>query len=334
MRTRITLSTRNMIDAFGAHESSPQDRMISNGLEISNTHFAGERCSGSTWVMELRPGFQLIIGTITPEETLVFDLQEKSEQVAVSVCITGQMQAVFRDIKNTLNPVGGRNSLCFLPGNMSAMVYRGRLTTTCVTVRITPVLLEEMFCMEKGGICSGKKSLLEDSVSRLFSLTPAMRYITKQILNCPYEGPLKRVYFECKALELLFHQLTRDDSAGRNMKKSLLLTPGDRKRIRKARDFLVNDLSGYVPIDELARRVGLNREKLCRGFRELYGKPVFAYFEEYRLNQAKKYLATQEMNITEIAYDLGFAHPCSFTRAFKRRFGVSPRTCRSRIQGI
>jgi AraC-like DNA-binding protein len=43
-----------------------------------------------------------------------------------------------------------------------------------------------------------------------------------------------------------------------------------------------------------------------------------------RSNLAKQYLTATEQSITEIAYQVGYASPSNFARAFKQRFDLSP----------
>jgi AraC family transcriptional regulator, transcriptional activator of the genes for pyochelin and ferripyochelin receptors len=53
---------------------------------------------------------------------------------------------------------------------------------------------------------------------------------------------------------------------------------------------------------------------------------VFAFVQSQRLEEAKRMIFEGEKNISEIAYELGYAHPQHFHRAFKKRFGITPRT--------
>jgi len=51
---------------------------------------------------------------------------------------------------------------------------------------------------------------------------------------------------------------------------------------------------------------------------------VFALVQEERMKRAKQLIFEGEKNISAIAYELGYAHPQHFQRAFKQRFGVTP----------
>jgi AraC family transcriptional activator of pyochelin receptor len=68
---------------------------------------------------------------------------------------------------------------------------------------------------------------------------------------------------------------------------------------------------------------------LSRGFRELYGISVAEAVSERRLDQARRELLATDLPVGLIGYRSGYQNNASFTRAFGRRFGVSPTELRS-----
>jgi AraC-like DNA-binding protein len=75
---------------------------------------------------------------------------------------------------------------------------------------------------------------------------------------------------------------------------------------------------------ELARQVGLNEKKLNLGFKQVFGTTVFDYLRTYRLEKAKQLLNEGKMNVTEVAFGVGYLHHSTFSRSFTRHFGISP----------
>lgn len=77
--------------------------------------------------------------------------------------------------------------------------------------------------------------------------------------------------------------------------------------------------------DALCRRFGLSRAALYRLFEPLGG--VAAYVRERRLVRACRILGSGQLGgrrVAEVAHDLGFSSAASFSRDFRRRFGMSP----------
>jgi AraC family transcriptional activator of pyochelin receptor len=75
---------------------------------------------------------------------------------------------------------------------------------------------------------------------------------------------------------------------------------------------------------ELARQVGLNDFKLKMGFRRVFGKTVFGYLHELRMERSRLLLEEGKMNVKEVSYAVGYMDSGRFSDAFKKQFGVRP----------
>nr|WP_314443655.1 AraC family transcriptional regulator [uncultured Sphingomonas sp.] len=106
------------------------------------------------------------------------------------------------------------------------------------------------------------------------------------------------------------------------------LSCADRKRIAVARQIIDLEWSEKLTLEQLARQCGVNRGKLARGFRDLYGCTVNEALVERRLAEAQRQLIATDLPIALIGYRNGYQNNAAFTRAFGRRFGLSPSTYR------
>jgi len=79
---------------------------------------------------------------------------------------------------------------------------------------------------------------------------------------------------------------------------------------------------------ELAGKLGTNERKLTEIFRQRVGMTVFDYFSELRLETSRHLLESSGMRIQAIAGHVGYRNAGDFTRAYRRRYGVSPREYR------
>ncbi len=91
---------------------------------------------------------------------------------------------------------------------------------------------------------------------------------------------------------------------------------------------LLSEIRDPPSLEELACRIGTNEKRLGEAFQERYGLTVFGWLREERLRQARRWLLASEMPVGHIAEQLGYASPSHFTRAFRERFGISPRGLR------
>ncbi|WP_232734857.1 AraC family transcriptional regulator [Achromobacter ruhlandii] len=154
-------------------------------------------------------------------------------------------------------------------------------------------------------------------------LAAPLQALGRQMLACPMQGALKRMYLSAKALELTALAL------GALQPPPAASTPdgpsrADVERLHHARDLLLADLQHPPTLPELARRVGVNVNKLTTGFRQLFGCSVYACVREQRMAQAHALLAAGEMSVSEAAYACGYTDS-HFSKAFQRRYGVLPR---------
>lgn len=96
---------------------------------------------------------------------------------------------------------------------------------------------------------------------------------------------------------------------------------------------LENFLAKPPGLIELAHELGTNERKLTLVFRRKTGMTVFEYLVDLRLESARRLLESSQLQIQLIAEQVGYLNPGDFTRAFRRRYGVTPKEYR-RTQGV
>ncbi|GLK96657.1 regulatory protein PchR [Achromobacter xylosoxidans] len=144
----------------------------------------------------------------------------------------------------------------------------------------------------------------------------------QQMLACPVQGALRRMYLSGKALELAALALGALQPA-QPVAPARGLTRADLERLHLARDLVAANLQDPPSLPELARRAGVNVNKLTNGFRKLFGQSVYAFVRERRMEQAHVLLAEGAYTVSEAAYACGYTDS-HFTKAFVRRYGVLP----------
>lgn len=94
--------------------------------------------------------------------------------------------------------------------------------------------------------------------------------------------------------------------------------------VNLAAHYIQNNLSEDIRIADLAADLGLNRSYFCRIFKEQMGLPPQEYLVSYRLETAAELLADQGLSQKEAALRVGYSDVCSFSRMFKRKYGIAP----------
>ncbi len=149
--------------------------------------------------------------------------------------------------------------------------------------------------------------------------------IVKEIIDCPYIDGLQTMFLQAKVFELIILQAALYDQ------------PEDHRFIQKQsekdaflaiKEYLSNSTDQTHSLSDISQKFGINEFKLKKGFKELFGITIFAWISEVRLSQAKHLLMDSEKSIQEIAYAIGYSSPQYFSTAFKKRFGVTPKSVR------
>ncbi len=83
-----------------------------------------------------------------------------------------------------------------------------------------------------------------------------------------------------------------------------------------------------LSLKNLAEQVHLAPNYLSELFQRTTGMPFGVYLQDIRLRFALSVLQSSSVSITEVCYISGFSNLSHFTRAFKKKFGYSPRECR------
>jgi AraC-like DNA-binding protein len=95
-----------------------------------------------------------------------------------------------------------------------------------------------------------------------------------------------------------------------------------------------NRISEYLndnlpQIKTLSKEFNMSESNLKRHFRIVYGKNIYEYYLEKKMGLAKEMLMNQGTAISSVAYSLGYEKVSSFTKAFKKLYGVLPSDLRN-----
>ena len=82
------------------------------------------------------------------------------------------------------------------------------------------------------------------------------------------------------------------------------------------------------PIPKVARHAGLSPRALELQFKNALGLSPKTYYLDLRLNAAKRLMLQSSLDVTSVADSCGFTSASALARAFRHRFGQSPREVR------
>jgi AraC-like DNA-binding protein len=83
-------------------------------------------------------------------------------------------------------------------------------------------------------------------------------------------------------------------------------------------------------IDGLAQAVNLSRSAFAERFASLLGCGPIQYLADWRMHRAAQLLRESPRSVAQVAAEVGYESEAAFSRAFKRRHGISPAAWRIR----
>ena len=280
--------------------------------------------------LELRPGLELLLHNHVNREPIRFLTDYQVEPIfSCDFWLAGQEQITMYNSSEDFVFGAGKSRLAFVP-SFSGISAQPTGKITYIEINITPETLksfvDESFTeipLQLAQILQGKYPKKYFQPTQMLS---TMLVAANQAFICPYQGASKRLYLESKALELIAGYLEQLSTDIKEINTSTAIKSGDVERIYQAREILFKNLETPPSLMNLAHLVGLNDYKLKQGFQHVFGTTVFGCLQQQRLRKAKLLLQDSTLNVNAIARRVGYASPSSFHRAFKKHFGVSPRS--------
>lgn len=103
----------------------------------------------------------------------------------------------------------------------------------------------------------------------------------------------------------------------------------DKKFLDKAMQIVKENYKNpYYEINDFIEEMGVSKSMMSKKMQNLTGQTTGQFMRNFRLNVAHELIQrnreTHNMNISEIAYEVGFNDPKYFTRCFTKHFGVTP----------
>ncbi len=106
------------------------------------------------------------------------------------------------------------------------------------------------------------------------------------------------------------------------------INPDYHQRINKVLNYLQENLSNKLSLQELASIGSFSPFHFHRLMRAYLSEPLGTYLKRLRLEKAARLLLFTDNPITEISERIGYETPSSFTAAFHKQFGFSPKDYR------
>lgn len=272
----------------------------------------------------IEEGIHILTFQNNTTENQVFEKDIHRDFIQFHFCLKGSGQFSFNQGNYTLNLGDEKSLLLYNPTKNLPLSVTVSANSWMVSVIISIQKLHSLFSDEANYI----DFLTDDNRDKKYyqeqSISPSMAVVISQILNFNLHPSVKKIYLKGKAYELMGLYFNRPEEA--DVEQCPFLIDEDNvRRIRKAKDIMIQRMAEPPSLQELANEIGLSLKKLKEGFKEVYGDTVFGFLFDYKMDFARKLLETGQHNVNEVGLKVGYSTASHFIAAFKKKFGTTPK---------
>lgn len=104
--------------------------------------------------------------------------------------------------------------------------------------------------------------------------------------------------------------------------------------VTRMQDYIDDYLEEEITLHALAQQAGYSPWHCAKMFKEYTNKSPFEYIRKLRLSKAALVLRDEQLRVIDVALDFVFDSHEGFTRAFRKQFGVTPKTYQKKTPPI
>ncbi len=147
-------------------------------------------------------------------------------------------------------------------------------------------------------------------------------YITKPFHSKVLLARVENLLHQRAHLRQLFAQGAAE---GKETEEVSRLDDRDKAFVKQLHDIIKSHMGNSdFGVEDIGAEIGLSRVQLYRKVKAITSSSVVDLLRKARLAKARRLLEANSMNISEVAYEVGFSSPSYFTKCFKDEYGMLP----------
>jgi len=244
--------------------------------------------------------------------------------IQLHFCLKNDAKLIFNQGKYALDIPENKSFLLYNPLHDLPIHLELAPDTKLITLLISIEKFHTFFSQEAGLI----QFLDDENRNKKYyidkELSPNKIIVLNQIFDYGLHSSLEKLYTLGKVYELISLYFNKTDSNG-VQNCPYLEDEANVEKIQKAKNILIENMVDPPSLNELANSIRLPLQHLKDGFKHIYGETVFTFLLNYKMEYARKLLATKKYNISETSFEVGYSTPSHFIAAFKKKYGVTPK---------
>ena len=265
-----------------------------------------------------------IIGKDNGKNNIFYDKLDAS-YIQFHFCISGSITFNYNKGAYNLKLDEGKFLTLYNPEKHLTIDASAAKNSKVISVLIPIVEFHKLFSSSSSDIPFFENKSLNQKHYSENLISNSILIVLNQIIKNDMDNSTRSLLYKAKIYELfsLIFKKTKEIDLDQC---PFLNNDENLKKIAKAKDVILKDIKNPPSLIELSKTIDLSLKNLKKGFKEIYGKPVYKYLFDFKMERAKQLLSNGNLNVNEVSYDLGYSSSSHFIAAFKKKYGITPRT--------
>jgi AraC-like DNA-binding protein len=284
--------------------------------------------SGYMSFVVLPNGLEALIGDFTIKHDLLIERTRTNKEYYVFICekIAGIKNLIVDIDKDRLEKKDTEFSAMYLMSFLSDLSQFITAGTHFSTVRV--IITKDWMARYL------KMNELEDVLQRYLALKSKSIHVRDfdfdsqvlmdEILHPDKDSPVENAFTQNRVMLLLENFFTWLYQQMSVMEMNIKMTRDEIDQITEVENQLLSNLSQAPTISQLARQAAMSPSKLKKQFKDVFGFPIYEYFQKNRMQKAREMLLDGGRSVKAVGMELGFSNLSNFSLAFKKEFDELP----------
>ncbi|MEM7729237.1 MAG: AraC family transcriptional regulator [Pseudomonadota bacterium] len=323
-------TVNDMVPTFDQIDSEMSQGHFITGIKIRVPPSLGQ---GSWKIMKVSPYLYMMTCEVTYRDRHVVHVAE-DKMAKVRILLAGKVRQINANV--TLNGTGA--FLEAYPGDVASHYeLQGGTTIRLVILNCGPRFFTKTLSLSPFKIPAPLNHVFEekgqDSIGNVVPLRPDVLRAANEIYRAQsrFSRELLRSYQYGKGVEIACSVISGLESKTEVGVVGAEISVRDIGRVEEAREIILSNIEQVPTIPEIARMIGVNQTKLKSIFKLAYGMTIHEFTQKGKMDLALDLLHERRLSISEIGQEVGYDFPASFTHAFKRYYGLTPREMKKSI---
>ena len=253
----------------------------------------------------------------------VFKKDIDASYIQFHFCLKGDLDFIFNEGNYSLNLSTNKFLILYNPKKDLPVNINLKSNSIFISALISINKFHKLFSQDghKIDFLSGDNS--NQKYYKELEINNSMLLVLNQMLKYRTSSITKDLYLKSKIYEI-FSLIFNSENNNEDDKCPFILNDDQLRKIRLAKDIILERFNEPPTLVELSEEINLGLRQLKQGFKETYGKPVFQYLLDYKMDKAAKLLSDGKYNVNEVSIELGYSNSSHFIHAFKKKFGITP----------